>query len=720
MPTVPTMRFRLRPALVPALLAALAAAACGKTKPTEPLVATHITVVAGSPQTGQVGLALPVKLRVLAGNSQGPVAGASLHAAPQNQSSGSVSPENTVTDASGAAEFTWTLGGQIGAQGLVFTSGTLPPASATASGTVGPAASVIGVSDIFQFSVVSRSVTSVPSVRVTDAFGNPIAGLTVTFEATVPGSVLTGTEQVSSAAGIATVGSWTIGPDAVSYGARATISGGAAAVFEARGIPATVTLAAGNGQTANTGTALPVAPAVRAARDDASPLPGVTVTYLVTGGGGIIQDATATTGSDGIARPTRWILGTVGGPNLAEARVLGRNPVVFTATGVPTAPANLIASSVAAQSAFFGNFVTTPPSVTVRDLAGNPVAGATVVFAVSQGDGQLTGAAAVSDFLGRASLHAWRLGAAAAHGLSATSGGLPPVAFTATASAPPVSTFNLEVRFVNAPTSAQQAAFDQAVARWKQIVLAGGAPYLIAEPAFGPCPAMNETVSGLVIHANLRNIDGVGGILGQAGPCILRDDPTYLPAMGIMDFDTSDLAGLEASGRLNDVILHEMGHVLGFGTIWNFNPFPGVLPANAFLTGPGTGDPVFNGPASRTAFLAAVAPGRTFTGVPVPVENTGGGGTRDAHWRESIMTTELMTGFISAIGTANPLSAFTAATFRDMGYLVNDAPTDPFTFLAVLRAGAEAAPFELREGRITVPLVVKNRQGQTVARIPRQ
>lgn len=700
-------------------------AACGKSKTTtEPRIATSLTVTAGSGQSGRAGTALAVKLRVIAADAQGPVSATSIRAAPANAQSGSVSPETASTDASGAAEFTWTLGGQIGAQGLVFTTGALPPVSAAATATIGDPASVVGVSETFQFTVVSRNVTSVPSVRVTDAFGNPSEGVAVTFESTVPGSTLSGAAQTSNAAGIATLGSWNIGPDAVSYGLRAVIEGGAAAVFEARGIPATVVLVAGNGQSANSGTALPTAPAVRALRDDGSPLSGVLVNFLVTAGGGILEGATATTGTDGIARPTRWILGTTPGNNQLEARVSGRNPVTFSATGLQAAAASVTATSVTSQSAFVGNFVSASPGVVVRDASGNPVAGEAVAFTMSQGDGQIFGATQTSDFLGRASLGSWRLGNAAAHGVTATVGALAPVAFVATGTAVTPSTFTLEVRYVTEapgqePTVAQRAAFDQASARWRQILISGGAPYPIAEPAFGPCPAMNETVPGLVVFATLRTIDGAGGILGQAGPCIVRDDPPYHSAMGIMQFDVADLALLESSNRLNDVILHEMGHVLGFGTLWNFDPFPGVAAPNALLTGPGTGDPVFNGGATRSAFMAAVAPGRIFTGTPVPVENSGGSGTRDSHWREAIFTTELMTGFISAAGVQNPFSAFSSATFRDLGYVVNDAVSDPYTFLATLMAGAEGALFELREEKMSVPIVVQNRQGRTVARIPR-
>ena len=35
-----------------------------------------------------------------------------------------------------------------------------------------------------------------------------------------------------------------------------------------------------------------------------------------------------------------------------------------------------------------------------------------------------------------------------------------------------------------------------------------------------------------------------------------------------MSFDTDDLSRMEQDGSLIDVIIHEMGHVLGIGTLW--------------------------------------------------------------------------------------------------------------------------------------------------------
>jgi len=66
-----------------------------------------------------------------------------------------------------------------------------------------------------------------------------------------------------------------------------------------------------------------------------------------------------------------------------------------------------------------------------------------------------------------------------------------------------------------------------------------------------------------------------------------------------------------------------------------------------------------------------------YLGNPVPVENSGGAGTVDAHWRESVMGKELMTGYVSI--TSNPLSSITVGSLADMGYTVIYSYADPYT-----------------------------------------
>jgi leishmanolysin len=374
----------------------------------------------------------------------------------------------------------------------------------------------------------------------------------------------------------------------------------------------------------------------------------------------------------------------------------------------------LTASAGTNLSGLFGNFVTGVPQVTVTDKQGHPLANTAVSF-VALGGGSLTGGSALTDSAGHASPTSWRLGSGGTQSVSASVSGAKPITFIAAASAPPPGTFHIEVRYAagTTPTEVQRAAFDSAAAKWSRIILRGGAPYPVYEVDQGCGDIRGEIVDGLVITAALQPIDGAGKILGSAGPCILRDE-NYLPAQGLMQFDTADLATLETHGQLQQVILHEMGHVLGFGTIWEIYAGAGQ-PANAFLVRTPAEDPSFAGAASGFA-LFGLAGAFGFGGTPVPVENTGGTGTIFSHWREATFGQELMTGWLNA-GT-NPLSALTIAQFRDLGYEVNDALGESYSFAAMLQAGGNA-PLPLIEGKLTMPLIVIDRTGYAVRRVER-
>lgn len=219
----------------------------------------------------------------------------------------------------------------------------------------------------------------------------------------------------------------------------------------------------------------------------------------------------------------------------------------------------------------------------------------------------------------------------------------------------PVSQFNIVLRLDSSLTSSQQQIFQQAARRWEQIII-GDVP---------DATYQGQPVDDILIDARAVPIDGIGGILGQAGPTTLRL-PSFLPIHGIMEFDTADLADLESSGQLKDVILHEMGHVLGFGTIWDL---VGVL------SGAGTSNPRFIGQQATQQYRQIFSTNET----SVPVEAGGGPGTRDSHWRESVFRTELMTGWAEPPGTTMPLSKITAASMADLGYVVNLNAADPYS-----------------------------------------
>jgi hypothetical protein len=215
-------------------------------------------------------------------------------------------------------------------------------------------------------------------------------------------------------------------------------------------------------------------------------------------------------------------------------------------------------------------------------------------------------------------------------------------------------------------TVSQQAIFQQAAARWSQVIT-GDLPNATYR---------GTAVDDLLINASARTIDGRGGILGQAGPDAFRSG-SRLPFHGIMEFDAADMASMEQSGLLLSVVLHEMGHILGIGTIWE---------NRGLLAGAGTSNPTFRG-TNATAQYNQIF-GTNATGVPV--ENTGGGGTRDSHFRDSILVNELMTGWAGP-GTNLPLSRITVGSLADLGYTVNYAAADAYTPSSSSLAAARAA-----------------------------
>jgi hypothetical protein len=68
----------------------------------------------------------------------------------------------------------------------------------------------------------------------------------------------------------------------------------------------------------------------------------------------------------------------------------------------------------------------------------------------------------------------------------------------------------------------------------------------------------------------------------------------------------------------------------------------------------------------------------------VPVEDQGGAGTRDGHWRQRVFGDELMTGFSAPPGVFQPLSRVSIASMLDLGYAVDLNQADPFTLAAAL------------------------------------
>ena len=215
-------------------------------------------------------------------------------------------------------------------------------------------------------------------------------------------------------------------------------------------------------------------------------------------------------------------------------------------------------------------------------------------------------------------------------------------------------------------SASDTAAFDAAEVKWESIIR-GDLPDVIV--------ANVGTIDDLVITVRVMAIDGPGGVLGQTGIDVQRTG-SFLPAMASITIDSADLTAIEADGSLSDVILHEIGHALGFGTVWV---------QQGLIASAGTSNPRFVG-AQATAEYDRVF---RSTEPNVPVENVGGTGSAGSHWRESKFGNELMSSVIGA--GSNPLSRVTVAALADMGYQVDFGQADPFTPSTAGLAGASAS-----------------------------
>ncbi|HEX7001345.1 MAG TPA: leishmanolysin-related zinc metalloendopeptidase [Trueperaceae bacterium] len=244
--------------------------------------------------------------------------------------------------------------------------------------------------------------------------------------------------------------------------------------------------------------------------------------------------------------------------------------------------------------------------------------------------------------------------------------------------------FDIVVVFANDLLSpSQMAAFQGAAARWSEVIAAdlpAGQPGDV--PADFSClgePPFNGHVDDLVVSAAGIPIDGIGGTLARAGFCVQRQDGTNgtlapLPLYGAMQFDVADLDDLEIDGGLFSTILHEMGHVLGIGSLWLPNGLVDFEPesANCRSATSFTTPPTFTGTTAVAQFATVGGSGG------VPVEDEFGAGTQCSHWDEEALDNELMTGFLNTDAN-EPLSVITIGSLADLGYAVNLGAADPYT-----------------------------------------
>lgn len=684
------------------VLSAAALLAAGCSDGTDPAVATSMSVSPGTITMDAVGATQVVRASVR--DQRGDL----MPRAEIRWSAGSEGV--TVAGLGGdSARVTSTRGGTA--------SYTAESGSAKATGTVQVVQAIATISKAGgdgQTGAVGTPLAAPLRVLLQDRLGAPVPGVSVSFAVRSGDGSLSAPTAVSDANGIAAV-AWTLGTGAgqLQHVSAAAAVGGTVD-FGATTVAGPATLATewgGDGQTAARGTALPFVPRVFVRDAYGNNAAGVAVRFTVTSGGGRVTGAEQTTDSSGMAQADGWVLGTAVGVNTLTATFPGTAvpPVVLTAYAA--IPGTITVTAGNGQAAMAGSAVSAVPTVVVRDGNGNPLAGLEVTFTVTQGGGSVGNASATTNASGAASAGRWVLGpAGGANRLGVrvrdVTGEVEDLRATGCSGGGGAG-YALTLCFTTEVSDVQRAVFQEAAARWGGIIkddvpdASGSIP---ADACIEGMPSADFVYDDLVIFASIRPIDGRGGVLGAAGPCYLRAG-SNLPFIGVMIFDAADVAVLQRDGQLGSVVLHEMGHVLGIGTIWSTL---GLLQNPSTLTQ--RLDTYFSG-ASALAGFEAVG-GTMYTGGrKVPVEGGGGAGTMNGHWRESVLQNELMTGYLN-IGN-NPLSVLTVRSLADLGYTVDPEAADRFWLtLALTDAGAAGPRLHLHNDIYTGPRYRMDRNGR--------
>jgi adhesin/invasin len=178
-------------------------------------------------------VAVPPAIRVLdaLGN---PVSGAEVTFSLQSgAASGSLTGATQTTGANGVATVgSWRVGTAAGTVSSIRATvanlnlgGSEPQFSAVVLAAAAANMAIQAPSVANQAATASNPVAIPPSVRVTDAFGNAVSGVLISFVVTAGNGTVTGGEVLTNASGIATVTSWTMPAGSGSRSLIANVSG---------------------------------------------------------------------------------------------------------------------------------------------------------------------------------------------------------------------------------------------------------------------------------------------------------------------------------------------------------------------------------------------------------------------------------------------------------------------------------------------------------------
>ncbi len=536
---------------------------------------TQIARTSGDAQTAATDVTLPLPLVVTVKDAAGlPVFGVSVAFA-VTAGGGSVSAAAATTNASGQASVKLTLGRTAGANTvnatvagltgspvtftatarlpLTYTANTKAifdtkcmtchaPGKSQAAAPLDTYANIVGASTRYGYTPARYVVPGSPtaSLIVAKIKGLAAGGNMGTFGGLTPAEILTITNWVA---------------DGGRYGT-----------------PSALTLTSGNNQSGNAGTSLVASFVVTVKDASGFAVYGHPVTFAVTAGGGILNQGRVLTNAAGQAS-SRLTLGATPGTNTVTATSPGvtNSPITFTATGNNGSPPTSISlTSGNNQSAVVNTVLPAPFVVTVKNAAGLPCQGVSVVFSATKGGGRLSATTVITDAAGQAKTTLTLGATPGPNTVTCTKAGLTgsPVTFTATAREPFTggvlagSTNPLDVAALDALRAAQinpvALSSDAEFLRRVTIALAGRPPPAPARSAYmaSPAPTTRPPPLDALLASNDFATHWGKEMLGPwtQTPAIVNKQDANGNVIATYDYDAAVVADLNADKPLGDFV----------------------------------------------------------------------------------------------------------------------------------------------------------------------
>ena len=305
-----------------------------------------LVVSSGSPQSATVGsnFGNPLVVRVVDGNGV-PVSGATVTWNGPSSGTGasaSLSPLSGPSGVNGSMQVTAQANTVAGRYKIFVTvSGGAAPVAFDLTNLAGaPATLTVDPLTSQQTTIVGTSFPLPLQAQVTDAFGNPVSGVTVSFTFNDPTAALANVAATTDANGQVSVAALA-GAATGAYAVTASVPGLPPVTFNLKNAPVqppTLSVAAGAGQSTPATTSFPIPLLLVVRNGDGTPLQGVSVALALPASGPSATAATTTLSSD--------VNGEVAF-NLTANDQLGNFALTAAASGVATpAAASLTVTAI--------------------------------------------------------------------------------------------------------------------------------------------------------------------------------------------------------------------------------------------------------------------------------------------------------------------------------------------------------------------------------------